>query len=134
MLSALIFTAALLVTDGASQFDLVCTGTMTSGAFGGRFAIPENARPWSERYRIDLDNKLWCYDRCSSVLPLVEVNAGQLVLMRMVGDNGTTIRIDRTTGEALHLLQTPSQGATIYVRSEGSCERAPFTAFPSQKF
>src|SRR5690606_29284251 len=103
-------------------FDLVCTGTMVSGAYGGRYAIPETSQPWSERFRIDLGNQLWCHDTCRSTLPILEANSGQLVLLRKTGDSGSTIRIDRTTGEALNLLETPSMGATIYVRSSGPCE------------
>ena len=107
---------------------------MVSGAYGGRVSVPETSQPWSERYRIDLDNQLWCHDTCRSTLPILEANSGQLVLLRKTGESGSTIRIDRTTGEALNLLEAPSMGATIYVRSSGPCERVDFTGFPKPKF
>lgn len=130
MLATLAISAALITVQSSQQFDLVCTGTMVSGAYGGRYAIPESSQPWTERFRIDLNNQLWCHDTCRSTLPILEANSGQLVLMRKTGNSGSTIRIDRTTGEALNLLETPSMGATIYVRSSGPCERAEFTPFP----
>lgn len=134
---ALALAMALIASQNTQQFDLVCSGTMSSNLFGGRFHIPERTSPWTQTYRIDLENGLWCKDTCTSVLPIIEATTGSLVLMK-TEDDGFVIRINRVTGKVFdslrHAVEPASGGGTIVISSEGPCERKDFTPFPRSMF
>lgn len=137
MYTAVALAAALISTPNTQQFDLACSGTMSTNLFGGRVRIPERSTPWTQTYRIDLENGLWCKDECTNILPIIEATAGSLVLMK-TADDGFSIWINRVTGKAFdslrHEMEPNMGGGTIVISSEGPCERKDFTPFPHSVF
>lgn len=135
MYAAVALAVTLMAAPNAQQFNLACSGTMSSNVFGGNVRIPERTNPWTETYRIDLENGLWCKDECTNVLPIIEATTGSLVLMK-TEDDSFTIRINRVTGKAFDSLRHEMErgGGTIVISSEGPCERRDFTPFPRSVF
>ena len=121
--------AAIAAPTG--QFNLVCSGLRDPMLGGGQVQ-------YRSIYRIDLDRGEWCEDECRGTFPIVE--AKPLVIVLEDSDEpGTSVMnyIERETGR--HRVVVADRGrftrprSRIVSSSEGQCEKAPFTAFPTFK-
>jgi hypothetical protein len=106
-------------------FNLVCSGTMRSGPLG--LALPEaGGAPFEITYRIDVDGRTWCSDRCDETEAVVRITGSEIVLRELNNPaGGSFVNVDLASG---HFTDTLIVGNTATLRS-GTCERAPFTGF-----
>lgn len=110
---------ALALTGATTpqQFDLVCTGTVTSVG-----------QPTTRRYHVDLQARKWCagVDQCA-VRDIAEIDPDVIWFERHQptyrGDMKITHYVERTTGKWVWILDA--------MDTEGTCEPAPFTGFPT---
>lgn len=118
--------------DPAQQFNLLCTGTMTTLTLAGKAE-----EPYTRVFRVDLAAQQWCADECTSVEPIKRIEPGRLVL---IDDDRSDLRPDRINRETLnrvtgdhssHYQNGPVGPVYRSVFRAGRCERAPFTAFVS---
>lgn len=128
---------ALLMAGGAAtaahaaddQFDLNCTGLLKGFEGKGLMRLHQPDKPVTQHYRVDLASNHWCVgDKCA-VQPFAEIRSDLLSFERrdasFIGDAMLLNTVDRTTGKWTVIAEP------AHVRIEGTCERAPFTGFPS---
>lgn len=126
---SLIFAAALLAPG--DQFDLACSGTLYSSGTQGDVTT----EPFTERFRIDLDRKVWCIGTCADPRPILSITPSELVLSDQSIDQVTDRRrINRNSGSFQIYIQATIGSATATRRAVGSCAKAEFTSIPSRLF
>lgn len=135
MLTSIAFAGALLLTQTVQQFDLVCAGTSQSS---GDHLEP-SSQPFDIRYRIDLRRKLWCAADCASPQPIQSVTDTELLLQESTRETAQTFMqirrsVDRMSGAFSTEIRDQVLGVRGYSLSSGSCERAPYTTIPQQRF
>jgi len=114
----------------SDQFDLLCVGTRKYGL--------EDAKATTERYRIDLAAKRWCYKECDRTYNIYSVTPSAITLQQEVGpelgsDGSVRVHeIDRSTGELDHYRRQRSTGVTYEIKA--ACEQAPFSGMPKPRF
>lgn len=119
----------------AAAFNLICTGTTTFGKLDLR--PPDRTAQFSEVFRVDLNQKRWCYRECSSTSPIVEITPTQIVFEREDrGEyNDTVTFVNRESGAFASRVRSGIIGSDVFVTlTQGTCTRAKFTGFPSLKF
>lgn len=127
MFTATAVALALLQAATPNQFDLVCTGEMTSR---GRY-IPTETKPLEDHYRVNLTNNTWCEGECSRTYTIARVSAAEIVLTdEDVGGMTNLTKISRTTGALVSITDAGS----IQISSAGQCSRAAFSGMPSAAF
>lgn len=122
-----------------AAFNLVCTGTYTSGQFMGR---TEERRPAAIVFRVDLDSGRWCSGDCTTTASIQRVSETQIVFRQRgdimhsqsgdMTDEGTIV--NRENGELLDRERYWLGNQMRYRMITGTCERAPFSGFPARRF
>ena len=125
--------AGTLLPSG--QFNLVCTGTLTSGKLGQWGT--ERQSPFTRVYRVDLGRNRWCTDDCTSTASLVEVTPDRIVFEREeraeLSDKVTYV--SRESSAYVSRDRSGFVGSEVFVVSAaGTCKPARFTGFPVPKF
>jgi len=122
----------MLGLAAAATFNLVCSGTATTT---GSLSSP-SSKPWSQTFRIDLDQKRWCDGDCRDTGPIADVSATKLILenkdTNSPGGRITSFTaIDRETGAYQSSLIIKLIHSRPSVDEwKGACTLAPFTGFP----
>jgi hypothetical protein len=120
MFTSVALAAAMLLTQNAQQFDLVCTST----APGSNHV---------DRYHIDISRMVWCHGDCRDPKPIIRVNNAELVLNEHgVVDSWRTV-VNRLTGS----YQSERYNArlrAVDLRVSQQCTRADFTPIPATQF
>lgn len=117
----------------ATQFDLICTGTIESGSSATR----TEREAMTDRYRFDLEKMVWCTDDCASTHPIVEANSAEITLVDSRSPDGATSHkksVSRTSGVLTGNIQTRAMGAIVFVRTNAHCTRADFSGMPQAQF
>jgi hypothetical protein len=112
-----------------TRFDLVCKGAYKV------LSSPAENKTEARRYSIDVAAKRWCRtDECRQALPIQTVTADQITLRITEPEASIEQRhtISRVTGAYYERVYAKFLGHTSI--SEGTCERAPFSGFPTAKF
>lgn len=118
---------AVMPFQSTQQFDLVCTGEMTTGS---RIAGYETTA-WAPRFRINLTNNTWCSDTCTRVAPIVRVDAAEIVLNEdNTADMQHSESINRSTGQYHSSLRL----GALTQRASAQCQRADFSGMPTAAF
>jgi hypothetical protein len=137
--STMLALAAIAVPASASaqanQFNLVCSGTMTSTSVIGA----DRVEPYSSTYRIDLAAQKWCEGDCKALHDISSVQPTQLTLEERKVDTlferSLLVNfIDRETGA--HIITSTSSSprdrlSTLNLRWDGRCEASAFSGFPN---
>ncbi len=138
--AVLIAISCLLVAGPAfgqaTQFNLRCKGMMEVREIGA-----DKVEPYEKVFRIDLTRQKWCEGECEQPANIASVQDTQIVLTDYKSetrsmDSYVSERIDRKTGEHEAGLGVRSYGRSGFVSSKswkGTCEREPFTGFPTVK-
>lgn len=119
--------AAMMLLQSPQQFDLVCAGTLVIVTPG----IDTSSEEYHARYRLDLDRRIWCLDRCPAIQRVTNVSRTHLDLELYIPELGALpIRIDRITGQLAAVGSFGDSGANI----SATCEPAPYTEIPQARF
>lgn len=115
---------ASFLLQAAATFNLICTGT----AEGGRHGEPPSVvRTFTDVVSVNLADRTFCFVPCMRARRIVSVTPAE-ILFQDEADEGTTHfrKVNRKNGayDSRHTL------TSIYTRSTGRCEQAPFTDFP----
>lgn len=131
MLFSVAVAAAMLLNQSAQQFDLRCTGETSSGARDA----PVRSEPFDIRLRVDLTRNVWCYGRCGTLIPLVDVNSDRLLLEqhRLPEEGSFFTNINRNSGVYVSSLRDPANGHA-YRDMIGFCTKEPFSGMPGPLF
>lgn len=133
---AAISAAPAVAAAPVPQFNLTCSGTLSTKSIAG-----DEAEPYSFSYRIDLARKKWCNEECKTLFDIHSIQPALLTLQYKNVD-GISERsllsntINRETGEHKLTITSATPGdrfSTLILDWVGSCERAPFTGFPPVK-
>ncbi len=131
MLTSAIMAAALLLTQNAQQFDLICVGTTESGG-GSRTVTTE---PLRHHFRIDLSKGIWCMGECTGYAALARVTDTELWLENGVRGPTSIYRlVGRINGIYHSFSETRLNGGYAYSYATAQCEAAPFTPMPTRRF
>ena len=110
---------SFLLQTGAT-FNLICTGTAEGGHHG---EPPLVVRSFTDVVSVNLAERTFCFVPCMQARRIVSVTPTEIVFQ----DGPDHFRkVDRNSGS----YQTRHTLSSIYTRSTGRCEQAPFTAFP----
>lgn len=118
---------AAIALLGANTFDLACEGTIRQGfpmvtdpvaLKAAVMSLP--SRPYSVRYRVDLDGYKWCSGDCEE---LSAIERYQPTSMQIDG-----LTIDRTNGEGQKFI--PDKQLWYFV----SCKREAYSGMPESLF
>lgn len=110
----------------SDQFDLICKGRQKTRAAG-------SWRPVTERFRIDLAAKRWCRGGCTKVAAIAAVDDARITFMhssRADSLGAIDFYVDRSTGKLVEYRQNEIFTSQL----EGTCESAPFSGLPANKF
>ncbi|WCP71550.1 hypothetical protein [Sphingomonas hankookensis] len=117
--------------QAADQFDLACDGTRKAKSDG-------EAVPHKFGFRIDLQNKVWCWDHCEVTFPIAEVLPDRIIFTREDDDSYQRRRhieswVSRRDGkfESIMIIVRPFP---TFVETKGTCTVKPFTGFPKAMF
>lgn len=132
----LMLVANIAAPQPAQQFDLVCSGTISTLRVTLAAQTPDET--YSRHYRIDLKSGTWCEGMCEAIRPIAEVQPGFLRLQEqnkersILGHPGSfRSEIDRTNGEE-HM--TDEDRDNLLGKSlttwDGKCSSAAFSGFP----
>ncbi|WP_313536473.1 hypothetical protein [Sphingomonas sp.] len=123
---------SLIWLQAVAAFNLVCTGNSVSGRIDD-FKTFEAKSPFKREIRVDLERMRWCDDECTATRPIKSFTETGIVFdLKEEAGLETWHMVNRESGS--YILRV--RGSEInYVRMDtGSCERAPFTGFPTRKF
>jgi hypothetical protein len=114
-----------------AAFNLVCIGIQAKGVGNLPPVVPKLQHPYSITYRVDLDRRLWCSGSCTTTEPIVSVTESKIILRLVHPDARGYGMVESVNPQTLEFT-------TLYVLAgvqtdfrSGTCERAPFTGFPS---
>lgn len=121
----------------AASFNLVCTGE--SAESKDVFSPPENVRPVTRIYRLNLESERYCVDECLSTSPIAKVTDTIITFKierpEAKGDWNDYIEFaNRETAEWIVRERVSFGGFVSVQMTTGQCKSAPFTGFPVQKF
>jgi hypothetical protein len=121
---------ALLALQAVIAFNLVCTGTRTSGPPTSFFDVSIPQIPVSFTYHVDLDGRRYCADHCATTAAIVRVTESQIVFRqeRTFLNERIFVWLNRATG---HFSSTTLAGETV-TTVYAECRRAPFTGIRLQ--
>jgi hypothetical protein len=116
-----------------ATFNLVCTGTDSTWTRQGLGMKDKTEKPFAITYRVDLGSKRFCSGDCTLTKALVEVAETTITFEKdetpaILAD--TVAMVQRETGRYIYRARF---GDFINLR-EATCERAPFSGFPTRKF
>jgi hypothetical protein len=111
-------------------FNLICTGTATTGISVGAELTKQKSEPFEIVYRVDLSSRTWCAGACGTRKPVAKATDDDLLLEQ--NDDGAEVytSMNRDDGSYIHRLKA----ADFVLIELGSCARAEFTGFPPRKF
>jgi hypothetical protein len=123
-----------LAAAPAAQFNLTCSGSLSSSSLAG-----ESSEPYAATYRIDLAQKKWCEEDCKVLHDIASIQAGQLTLSEERIDSPSeksfsVNTINRETGAHKIIASSEShhvRGSSVNMHWEGSCAPSAFGGFPS---
>jgi hypothetical protein len=114
-----------------AAFNLVCTGTHTSGVILGQ-KTPD--KPMQTVVRVDLDAKRWCSGDCESTSAISDVTATAIIFNHREDKYGDeTFIVNRETGKFTDRTRIwwPAERIDL---TQGTCVKADFSGFPNRKF
>jgi hypothetical protein len=114
----------------ASQFDLVCTGSVKH--------LDGSSEPWNERVVVDLERRIYCEPGCAHSFPIKRVEDGSLVFEQSrksdeFGASEFEFSVSRSDGAVTKHVFTHGVAHLADVVA-GSCAKAPFSGFPKNLF
>ncbi|KTE57035.1 hypothetical protein ATE69_05515 [Sphingopyxis sp. H071] len=115
----------------AAAFNLICSGTGLTVVGTGPSA-KTTSDDFTMVYRIDLDGRRYCMDKCESTSQLEAVTDTELVF-KYLNNSETLASFVKVNRESGAYLSTIKIGSFTSMRS-GTCVPAPFTGFPARKF
>jgi hypothetical protein len=116
--------AAVATTPApANQFDLVCHGEE-------QFQPDMRPHASTHRYRINLDDMRWCWERCERTFPIVSATVDRITFNQEPND-GYRAYVSRIDGS--YVRYNPGRVGT-WTNDRGTCEPAPFSGMPQQRF
>lgn len=96
------------------RFTLICTGTRDSGA---------GPMPSSFEFRVDLQARRWCDDKCDDVRTFAKVERDQLTLSETTSGSFTeSSYVDRRTGDYSQIFRSE----LVNMPTKAHCDRAPY--------
>lgn len=111
----------------ADQFDLICKGREKTRTWGKWLPI-------ETRYRIDLSAKAWCKGNCQRTFVIQDVNDARITFVSASEPDpaaGSTLHyVDRVDGRWVDAVHN----SVVNFDTEGTCEPAPFSGLPANKF
>lgn len=120
-----------LAAAALAAFNLTCTGVVTTKSMQ-----PEETKPYSHNYRLDLEANKWCEGDCKSTWPIYKVDPGYITLEepRTVDTVSESYKsrgvIDRVKGTE-SILTSGGKGALFRFSSwNGVCTKGTFSGFP----
>lgn len=115
----------------AATFNLVCSGSGFSVVGSGPNAKTTDDN-FTMTYRVDLDGRRYCFEKCESTSRLEAVTDTEIVFKSVNGSEtlSSYVEVNRESGA---YLSTIKMGSVSSMRI-GKCVVAPFTGFPSRKF
>lgn len=117
-------------TAAVAAFNLVCTGTFTSGKI---LEIDQSESAVKLVLRIDLGSNRWCSADCKSTAVIKEVLDTSIIFRMSKDDDGDDFfSVSRETGDFID--RTRNFAINWITMTRGNCEKAPFTGFPVRKF
>jgi hypothetical protein len=123
-------TSAIVLTAIAA-FNLVCTGTHTSGVILGQ---KTRDTPMQTVVRVDLDAKRWCSGDCENTSAIIEVTAIAIIFNQREDKYGDeAFFVNRETGKFTDRTRIwwPAEQVDL---TRGTCVKADFSGFPTRKF
>ncbi len=107
------------------KFDLRCVGRseIHSNEMGG-----VGQKPFSDLFRIDISNMLWCKGDCGETYSLDSAGRDEIVLYWST-DLSRKITINRLTGQYMDISNI---GNGVRSQTIGTCDSEQFTGFPSR--
>lgn len=123
---------ANLALVALASFNLVCSGTHTTGTLGLSLS-DQHQEQFRVIFRVDLDRQRWCSGDCETTAPLASVTDTRITFRY---DDAREIRSDSITyvnRESGELFDRDRLGDYVSLRT-GTCERAEFTGFPPRRF
>lgn len=118
---ALVATTATAQTN--QQFDLMCRGTLDVYNRAGGSLI--RTYPLDNRYRLDLDQRVWCVNDCQDLKDIGEVTSTRIVLTE--SGRAISLTVDRLTGEMTGVRDLGILRREIKL----SCTLLPYSAMPA---
>lgn len=125
---ALLLQAGVASAQGhPMRFDLDCSGT--EPVFSGSGAWEQ--RPFSERLHVDLNQLVFCSDACPYLRRIALITRDEFVFVSEAegGRHVNIVTVERTHGDKPAAFHSRFPGQNV--RRKGSCQRAPFSGFPS---
>lgn len=126
---------ALLVLafqPAGQQFDLICSGTMQAIS-----STRPGPVPFSSRYKVDLDRRLFCEEPCIVQWEIAAVHPTVLTLMNHHwhedGGGRDVVIVNRESGEYRMERTTGSGEDRLGLVGRGTCTAAPFTGLPTPR-
>ena len=120
---ALSLPAVSVASDQAQQFDLICNGQQ-------QFRPLMKPLPVTHHYRIDLEAKRWCWEKCTFANNIQSVTVDRITFYENgAGDPVKHAYISRTDGSYLRI-----DLGKFFTNDKGTCEVAPFSGLPAPKF
>ena len=123
---AFIFSSPALANP--NQFDLICRGQIKRTKEGAT----ENS-VWTQLYRIDLGQKIFCTNKCGSLEDIYDSNDGRIILNQYSSSVGTSIiLIDRMSGALTSILavNAPNGKEKLFESVKATCQVARFSGIP----
>jgi nitrate reductase NapAB chaperone NapD len=115
----------------AATFNLVCSGSGLT-VIGAEPNTKTTEKDFNLVYRIDLDSRRYCIDKCESTSKLEAVTSTELVF-KFVNESETFSSYVKVNRESGAYLSTFKMGQVTSMQF-GKCVPAPFTGFPTRKF
>ena len=107
-----------------ATFALVCSGLLSTLSVN----FPEDRKPTTGTYQVDLTNMQWCVDSCANV---AKIDAADETLITLSsGDNGHLLQVNRLTGAYISVMLADGFAMT----TKGTCKRGTFKGVPEKRF
>lgn len=106
-----------------SQFDLVCQGR-------AQFDPGMTPQAVTHRYRVNLGEMRWCWERCERTFPIVSATVDRITF-HQEPDNGYQAYVSRIDG-SYSRYNDGRRGS--WITDRGTCEPAPFSGMPQPRF
>jgi len=132
-----------VILQAALVFNLVCSGTFTSGQM---MRMASETRQVQVTFRVDLERGRWCSGTCETTVPLHSVSDSQIIF-RQLGDilrpptpespsdtSDEITVVNRENGQMTDRERYWRGDSFHYRMTVGSCERAAFSGFPTRRF
>jgi len=130
--SMLLFGMATSSTTD-QQFDLICEGTEKTTDKG-----VTSSSKWLERFRVDLESKLYCRGDCSKLIKIHQVLPSEIFFrnFQSVGGAANLLIVNRMDGKLTELssYEYHTQPRTVEVKVSAHCTRVNFSKLPERKF